>query len=260
MIKKIKRKLKSILRPQSTDDALKLLNEEDRELITKIKESRLTYLSNTKLTSLVRTVRTIENSEIPGGIIEAGCALGGSAILLAKLKNSQRPLRVYDVFGMIPPPTEDDTPDVHERYKTIVSGNSTGLGGDKYYGYEDDLYNKVLINFSSFDLTPKEGELELFKGLVQDTLVVSESVSIAHIDVDWYDPVMTCLERIYPMLSIGGSIILDDYHDWGGCRKATDEYLRRVVGTFKMDDSAGSMKITRIKGEQVDAGNGESRA
>ena len=246
MIKKIKRKIRSFLSLQSTNNALKLLKDEDRKLLSDIKESRLTYLDNAKLCSIIKTVRDINDLGVPGGFIEAGCALGGSAILIGKLRDTECSLRVYDVFGMIPPPTEDDTPDVHERYKAIVEGKSVGLGGDEYYGYEKDLYNKVLANFSLFGLSPKEGNLELIKGLVQDTLFVSEPVAMAHIDVDWYEPVMTCLERIYPFLSVGGSIILDDYHAWGGCRKATDEFLRSVAGTFEMDDSAGSMKVTRV--------------
>jgi hypothetical protein len=58
--------------------------------------------------------------------------------------------------------------------------------------------------------------------------------------------VKTCLERVFPLLVIGGRIILDDYHDWGGCRKATDEYLQKITGQFVLNDSAGSMKITRV--------------
>ncbi|NEQ53039.1 MAG: hypothetical protein F6K11_23355 [Leptolyngbya sp. SIO3F4] len=56
---------------------------------------------------------------------------------------------------------------------------------------------------------------------------------------------MTCLERIFPRLTSGGSIILDDYHDWESCRNATNEYLKRVTGQYELDDSAGSMKITK---------------
>jgi asparagine synthase (glutamine-hydrolysing) len=56
---------------------------------------------------------------------------------------------------------------------------------------------------------------------------------------------MACLTRVFPKLVCGGSIILDDYYDWGGCRKATDEYLSGVTGQYSLDDSAGSMKITR---------------
>jgi Macrocin-O-methyltransferase (TylF) len=247
MLKKIKRKFKQLfLGSKYKDDDLKLVSEEDRSLIMKIREARLTYLSNAKLSSLVNTMHQIENTGIVGGVLEAGCALGGSSILLAKLKTSDRCLKVYDVFEMIPAPSEKDTVDVHKRYKSITEGKAAGLGGDKYYGYEDDLYNKVISNFSAFDLFPKPGDLELIKGLVQDTMVISEPIAMAHIDVDWYDPVMTCLQRIYPMLSVGGSIILDDYYAWGGCRKATDEFLKSIKGTFHADDSAGSMKITKI--------------
>ena len=88
--------------------------------------------------------------------------------------------------------------------------------------------------------------MSLIKGFVQETMRLDRPVALAHIDVDWYEPVMTCLERVFPNLVDGGSIILDDYHDWGGCRKATDEYLARVVGQFEVDDSARSMKVTRL--------------
>lgn len=247
MIKLIKRNLRALKSTYSSKKVLGLLSSDERSLVKKIKDSRLTYLSDHKLCSIIGTLNSIKNSGVPGSFIEAGCALGGSAILIGKLGEKGRALRVYDVFGMIPPPTEEDTDDVHDRYKSIVEGNSTGLGGDKYYGYEDNLYEKVVDNFKTFGLAPKEGEVELIKGLVQDTLHVTEPVALAHIDVDWYEPVMTCLERIYPMLSVGGAIILDDYHAWGGCRKATDEFLRGVAGSFTLDNSSESLKITKIK-------------
>jgi asparagine synthase (glutamine-hydrolysing) len=87
----------------------------------------------------------------------------------------------------------------------------------------------------------------LVKGLVQDKMKIDQSIAFAHIDVDWYEPVITCLKRVFPNLVVGGSIILDDYHDWGGCRAATDEFLREVSGQYSIDDSAGSLKITRVK-------------
>ena len=75
----------------------------------------------------------IEKSELSGVFIEAGCALGGSSILIATVKGKNRSLFVYDVFGMILSPIKEDTQDVHNRYKTIVKGESKGLGGDKYF-------------------------------------------------------------------------------------------------------------------------------
>lgn len=222
------------------------LSAEDRALMSRIHAAKLTYLSDRKLASLVTTARAIEEAGLPGVFLEAGCALGGSAILLASVKRADRPLQVFDVFGMIPPPTAEDTPDVHDRYKTIVQGQSTGIDGDPYYGYQDNLYEQVQSNFDGFGIDRERQAVTLVKGLVQETLHPQGPVALAHVDVDWYDPVMTCLQRVFPQLVAGGSIILDDYHDWGGCRKATDEFLRGVTGQFVLDDSAGSMKITKV--------------
>ena len=219
----------------------------DRDLIARIRAKNLTYLTDSKLESIVDTCRTIEQANVPGSFMEAGCALGGSTILIASLKSAKRPLFVYDVFGMIPPPTKEDTGDVHERYRTIVEGKATGIGGDRYYGYEDDPYQIVLQNLRQFGIDCTAQNVTLIKGLLQETMTVKDQVAFAHVDVDWYEPVRTCLERIFPRLSIGGSIILDDYHDWGGCRKAADEFLRTVRKQFELDDRAGSMKFTRIK-------------
>lgn len=218
----------------------------DRELIIRILSANLTYLPDRKLRCLLETSRSIEAANLPGVFIEAGCALGGSTILIASAKKKSRPFFVYDVFGMIPPPTREDTQDVHDRYRTIVQGKSTGIGGDKYYGYEENLYEIVEANLKAFGIERDADNVSLIQGLLQDTMNISQPVAFAHVDVDWYEPVKTCLERVFPKLVAGGSVILDDYHDWGGCRKAADEFLRGVAGQFSLDDSAGSMKITRV--------------
>ncbi len=217
-----------------------------RELIKSIRAKKLTYLSDTKLASIIKTCGQIEEQGIEGLFLEAGCALGGSAILIASIKRQQRPLRIYDVFDMIPPPTQEDTQDVVERYEAIRQGKSVGIDGDTYYGYIDNLYDVVQKNLTDFSIDCVENKVSLIKGLVQDTLIVDQPVAFAHIDVDWYEPVITCLERIFPALVVGGSIILDDYEDWSGCRKATDEYLQRVAGQYSLDHSAGSLKLSRI--------------
>lgn len=246
MLTQLKRFVRHAMKPAAQRKPLSVLPADTRELVQRIRSSRLTYLSDSKLASIAQTCGKIEAAALPGIFLEAGCALGGSSILIASVKSPARPLQVYDVFGMIPAPTGEDTPDVHERYRTIVQGESTGLEGDKYYGYEENLYEKVQSNLRRFGIDQESQSVTLIKGLLQDTMQITQPVAFAHIDVDWYDPVRTCLVRIFPQLVPGGSIILDDYHDWGGCRKATDEFLRSVVGQFTLDDSAGSLKITRL--------------
>jgi asparagine synthase (glutamine-hydrolysing) len=247
MLERIKKYVEKTEQSWKRKAILAKLSDRDLKLIADIRAQKITYLSETRLASINTTCSSIEDANLTGVFIEAGCALGGSAVLIASTKNNDRPLFIYDVFGMIPAPTDKDTKDVHERYQTIVQGKSAGIGGDKYYGYLENLYNVVQSNLNSFGLNCQKQLIFLIKGLVQDTMVIEQPVAFAHIDVDWYEPVLTSLKRIFPHLVVGGSIILDDYHDWGGCRKATDEFLSEVNGQYTLDDFAGSMKITKVK-------------
>ena len=218
----------------------------DRRLIRQIQNHKLTYLSRRKMELISQTCRAIEEQHLAGAFIEAGCALGGSAILISSIKHPDRPFLAYDTFSMIPPPTDEDTPDVHLRYQIISEGKSEGIDGDKYYGYQENLYERVQQNFADFGLDCAERNISLIQGLLQESMTIKQPVAFAHIDVDWYDPVKTCLERIFPNLIVGGSLILDDYHDWGGCRKAVDTYLPTVNGEFRLNDSAGSLQIIKL--------------
>jgi asparagine synthase (glutamine-hydrolysing) len=135
----------------------------------------------------------------------------------------------YDVFGLIPPPSDNDPPEVHERYRVITRGGSHGLGGgDPYYGYVDDLYSRVIENFATFGLHVDQQRLQLHRGLFENTLAPVGPVALAHIDCDWHDPVAVCLSRIWPHLSRGGYIVLDDYNDYGGCRTAVDVFMNHT--------------------------------
>jgi Macrocin-O-methyltransferase (TylF) len=180
-----------------------------------------------------------------GDYLEAGCALGGSSIVIGTLKPDSATLHVYDVFGMIPPPTADDPQDVVERYEIILSGRSEGIGGDGYYGYIADLESIVRKNLARHLKPAQLSSIHLVKGLLQDTMSIDRPIAFAHIDVDWYEPVLVSLERIVPHLAPGGSIILDDYFDWGGCRKATDEYLARATVPLSREERFGNLILTR---------------
>jgi O-methyltransferase len=187
----------------------------------------LTYLTPQKLRVIERAVRRVRRKGVRGDFLECGVALGGSAILLSSLLGDQRRFHGYDVFEMIPPPGPQDESDAHRRYEVIKSGASTGIAGHEYYGYLKNLRDVVVDNFRRYDLAVDDRRIFLHRGLFQDTLHFDAGahVAFAHIDCDWYEPVKLCLERIYPHLAVGGCMILDDYNDYQGCRKAVDEFL-----------------------------------
>jgi asparagine synthase (glutamine-hydrolysing) len=164
-----------------------------------------------------------ERKHLEGAVIEAGCALGGSAIILAAAKSKDRMLLVYDVFDVHPPPSNKNGSVAHEVCELIAAGKAQGIGGDLYYGYEKNLYDKVLQSFGRFGLEPEGNNVYLRKGLFEDTLIVQSPVSLAHIDCDWHDSVLTCLNRIEPCLVKGGTLIVNDH--WSGSAKAVQRYF-----------------------------------
>ena len=215
-------------------------------LAARVRSEGLTYLPMQKIAKILTSIRSIEENGVDGSFIEAGCALGGSSILIASAKNPARRFFIHDVFGMIPPPGPQDPEDVHQRYETIKSGQARGLAGQSYYGYRDGLRGEVEQNFRRHGIDTGKNGVALVEGLVQDTLQVKTPVAFAHIDVDWHDPVKVCLERIHPQLVAGGCIILDDYSDWGGCRKAVDNFLGEFSGCYSVENSHQSFLMKKI--------------
>jgi asparagine synthase (glutamine-hydrolysing) len=216
-----------------------------KHLIKSIISQKLSYLEPEQLTRIFDIVNIIEDKSIPGVLIETGCALGGSAIVIASSKSRQRKFYVYDVFDMIPPPSNNDGDDVHDRYKIITEGKSVGINGETYYGYVDSLIDVVTENFRKFNLDIHANNISLIKGLYEDTLQINAPVAFAHIDCDWYESVMTCLTEIVPFLSKDGILVIDDYYAWSGCKKAVDEYFTDKRSDFKFENKY-RLEITKL--------------
>lgn len=202
----------------------------------RVVRDKLTYLNFEKLDRIDDACR--RTSGVAGDIVEFGVALGGSGILMAKYATPPKRFIGFDVFGQIPPPTSDkDDEKSRSRYDIIQSGQSEGIRGEEYYGYRDDLLQQVSNSFALYGVPVDGKRVVLHQGLFEDTLPGADiqHISLAHIDCDWYDPVALCLDYCAERLSLGGIIVIDDYHDYGGCHTAVDEFLEKQAG-FKFED------------------------
>jgi hypothetical protein len=67
------------------------------------------------------------------------------------------------------------------------------------------------------------------QGKVEDTipLQIPENISILRLDTDFYESTRHELDHLFPRLSEGGVLIVDDYGFWQGQKKAVDEYFRK---------------------------------
>ena len=196
------------------------------ELIQAVIDRRLTYLTSEKLTVLMKAADGLNSRNVLGDFVEFGVALGGSAICIASKLVLGRAFYGFDNFDLIPSPEPVDGAAPNRRYDVIRSGKSIGIGSDPYYGYEKDRLALVLRNFEAFGMPADDKRIVMVKGLYADTLPdrLPARIVLAHLDCDWYSPVKQCLDGTYPRLSDGGMIVVDDYGNWDGCTKATDEF------------------------------------
>jgi hypothetical protein len=74
-----------------------------------------------------------------------------------------------------------------------------------------------------------EDNIRYIKGMVEETIPANlpEKISILRLDTDWYESTLHELEHLYPLLSVGGVLIIDDYGHWQGAKKAVDEYISK---------------------------------
>ncbi len=90
------------------------------------------------------------------------------------------------------------------------------------YGGTVDMVRDVL-RYSTY---PDE-KMVFVEGLVEDTLPARrpDQVSILRLDTDFYRSTLHELIYLYPVLSSGGILIIDDYGAFQGSRAATDQYI-----------------------------------
>ena len=114
--------------------------------------------------------------------------------------------------------------------------NSTKENPDGWMGVplEDVKKNMHLTGY------PKEN-MVFVKGDVLKTIpkIIPNKISLLRLDTDWYKSTKHNLINLYPLLSMNGIVILDDYGVIIGTRKATDEYFSNKKIFFCRMDKAG---------------------
>jgi len=227
--------LKDQLRAARADRDARRASGAVETVLQRVRAENLTFLTVPALRDLALAAQDLEVNHMTGVVVEAGTARGGSAIVLAAAKAADRPMKVYDVFGLIPQPGERDGDEGRDRYRVIEAGEAKGPGGETYHGYRENLYEEVTESFARLGVEPAERAVELVKGRFEDTMRVDEPVALAHLDADWYASTMTCLERLAPLLVSGGRLVVDDYASSPGCRAAVEEYFRDRHMDFRFE-------------------------
>ncbi len=197
---------------------------EGRRFATDLPPGIMTMIGQKRLDDIQFCVTDVIERGIAGDVIETGVWRGGTTILMrAVLKaygDQDRSVYVADSFEGLPPPDAERYPADEGLFFNLCAALAVSLedvrAGFERYGVLDD-------------------RVVFVKGWFRDTLpgLKDHRWSVVRLDGDLYESTMDSLTNLYPGLSAGGWLIIDDY-SIDACRAAVTDYRKEHGITEKL--------------------------
>ena len=163
----------------------------------------------------------LNRSQVPGDVAEVGCSVGGTACVASALVKKYAPNKryiCYDTFkGFV---TEQMNADIRR-----------GTPGSVRHSYADNSYQlvrKILDLHHCQEVRLVAGDITQ---IPEDQF--SDRYSVVLLDVDLSEPTYVALQRIYPRLSDGGIILVDD------CRQDPGQRWKALLGYQRFCEENG---------------------
>lgn len=177
-----------------------------------------TMIGYKRLSNVQYCVEEVIKNNVPGDLIETGVWRGGTVIFMRAILKAyaitDRRVWAADSFEGLPKPDP---------------GKYAADKDDIFYTF-DELkvsLDDVRKNFEKYGLL--DDQVRFLKGWFKDTLPVAplEKLAVLRLDGDMYESTMDALVSLYPKLSPGGFIIIDDWGVVEGCRLAVEDYRKQ---------------------------------
>ena len=202
------------------------------------------------IAALADAVRHVVAERIPGTVVECGVWRGGSMMAVAKtlleLGSTEMDLYLLDTFEGMTDPTERDTDPAGRSAGSLLAAEAPTPESYLWARAPLDGVRSALASVGY----PSE-RLHFVEGPVEETVPeqAPERIALLRLDTDWYESTRHELEHLYPRLSPGGVLIVDDYGHWQGAREAVDEYFaahppRPLL--VRYDDSGGRIAVKPV--------------
>lgn len=178
-----------------------------------------TMIGTRRLDNLQHCVESVLQENVVGDLIETGVWRGGACIFMrAVLKAyacTNRSVWAADSFAGLPAPDAESYPqDKSSRYHEFSAVLAVSL-------------QEVQANFERYGLL--DDQVRFLRGWFKDTLPNAPFAQLAviRLDGDMYESTMQGLTFLYPKLTPGGYVIVDDYGlEDGRCKAAVDDFRR----------------------------------
>ena len=212
------------------------LTESEKDEITKFE--KICLLSKSNLWSIIQSINHIKNNNISGEIVECGIYNGNTLAFLGRTLDQfelEKKIWGYDTFeeGFLDETlSKYDTDFKKRKIKSLKEENIQ----TQFFSISDVISN---INaHHKYD----ENKYILIKGDIIKSLdnekYIPEKISFLRMDTDLYETTRKQLEVLYPKLSLGGVLHVDDYGMCPGVKTAVDEYFKdKKIWLHKVDMS-----------------------
>ncbi|MGB3880571.1 MAG: TylF/MycF family methyltransferase [Diaphorobacter nitroreducens] len=191
-----------------------------------------TMIGQKRLGNIRQLVESVLGNGIEGDFIETGVWRGGACILMRAILDAyhitDRCVWLADSFEGLPPPNEEMYP---------------ADAGDNFHTFNDLRISLETVqhNFQKYGLWDQQ--VRVLKGWFKDTLPNApiDKLAILRLDGDMYESTWDALNALYNKVSIGGYVIVDDYHVVQGCKLAVQTFLaeKRLSPVLQEIDGVG---------------------
>jgi O-methyltransferase len=233
-------KIERLLPPENAPHYLQL-DSNYAEIIKAVEPFTMTPYE--KIGAMIDAARYVAHAKIPGAIVECGVWRGGSmmvAALALREANDYRDLYLFDTYAGMTAPTDQDIDyrGIPAAARYVESMTAAGHNDWCYASLDDVRRNLASTGYP-------EDKCHFVQGSVLDTLPSENpsEIAILRLDTDWYESTLHELKHLYPKLSHGGVLIIDDYGYWRGCRKAVEEFFARGRPFLCRLDETGRLGI-----------------
>ncbi len=191
-----------------------------------------TMIGLRRLDHLQRCIAVVVDEHVPGDLMETGVWRGGAVIFMrAVLEAYGEPDRIVwaaDSFRGLPRPDADRYP--ADSWISLWAEQELAVP-----------LEQVRANFARYGLL--DDRVRFLVGWFRDTLPRApiQRLAVLRLDGDMYESTMDGLSSLYPKLSGGGYVIVDDYGASAACKQAVEDFRAQhgVGETMEWTDWSG---------------------
>jgi O-methyltransferase len=162
---------------------------------------------------------------IEGDLVECGTWRGGMSAAMAWAVPGRHSV-LFDSFEGLPDAKPIDGPDAVRWSEEVRNYNN--CSAEEVWAA--DAMSRV-----------RQRDVDIVKGWFEHTVPEwsrqGRPIAVLRLDGDWYDSTFICLEHLWPLVSPGGIVIVDDYYTWDGCSRAVHDYLSQTKAAERVERS-----------------------